>query len=36
MRGKPWGMQKVQALLSGTTYMGECCFGMRDYSDNVR
>jgi DNA invertase Pin-like site-specific DNA recombinase len=35
MRGKPWRMQKVQILLSDTTYMGQYFFGMRDSKGSV-
>jgi len=35
MRGKPWSMQKIQAMLSDTTYMGEYYFGMRDSKNKV-
>jgi len=30
MRGKPWLVQKVNAVLADTTYRGEYCFNMRN------
>lgn len=35
MRGKPWRMQKVQHLLSGTLYMGEYFTNIRDSKANT-